>query len=366
MLRYCKDIIILLALAGTGIMNAAASFPGSGGFLGYSLNIHGGTVLPHHETITYFNREYVRSLELNAWFIPEEMRTDRNTCAGAGYFFSGVGNSEIYGNVHALFFAMITPQKNNLPLQFKVGVGLSYLTNPYDLETNYFNRAIGSHINAYGQFTVKGRIPLLGDKWLIRPALSLHHMSNGAVVAPNQGLNLVTLSAGIEFRGDRPHFLPDWAVRDPFPDGRHRYTFIYAPGIKQVDRRVDRQIFTSSLIFDYGYEIAKGKSVGLGFSLFYNDSWAYRPYIRTERNDELSPFQSALHISLQANRGPLAFMLHPGVYIYNEAEEWPFMTNRIGLKYTFRNNLTLQVAVKSHWLAIADYVEWGIGYEFNR
>ena len=364
MQRYCKIIIILFITAKTGIIDLSASYPGTIGYMSYSVKFHGGTVLPHHETITYFNREYVRSLELGTTFIPDN-NTSGRTCAGVGYFFSGLGNRDIYGNAHALFLTLVSPPKNSLPLQFKFGVGLSYITKPYDLETNYFNRALGSGINAYGQFSIQGRIPVNENKWLLRPGLSFHHMSNGAFIAPNQGLNLVTLSAGIEF-GNRQYTLPDWAVRDSLPHGRHRFAFFFAPGIKQVDRRVDKQIFTSSLIFDYGYRVTNKFSVGMGINMFYNDTWAYIPYTRTERNNDISPFQSALHLSLQTSRGPLAFLLHPGIYIYNQAKEWPYMTNRLGMKYTFKNNLALQFAVKSHWFAIADYVEWGIGYEFNR
>ena len=62
----------------------------------------------------------------------------------------------------------------------------------------------------------------------------------------------------------------------------------------------------------------------------------------------------------------MSFFVHPGTYIYLPAEEdIPYFTGRLGMRYKFVNKLTLQFAIKHHWFAIADYFEWGIGYEFS-
>ena len=344
-----------------------ASPPGNARQIMYQLNLHAGSVLPHYETLAYFNREYVRAFELNAWFRQPQNVSPYNSMAGIGYLFSGLGNRDIYGHNHALFYNLLgRPVIKSLPLRFNIGFGLAWLTKKYDLETNYFNRAFGSHLNAYAQLGVRGRIPLKEDRLSLNTGLTFNHVSNGAVNAPNLGLNLFTLNAGLEFNTNQSFAVNDRAMKDTIPAGKHRFAFILAPGVKQVDRRVDKQIFTSSLIFDYGYRFHPSRSIGLGISLFYNDSWAYIPYIRPEKDHELSPFQSAIHLSWQMNRGPLAFILHPGWYMHHPVPNAPSMTNRLGVKYSFENNLCLQITVKSHWFATADYIEWGIGYEFNK
>lgn len=364
MTRYFLPVLVLIVLSD----NMARGQPaGEAGFISYSLNLQAGTVLPHHKSLTYFNREYVRSMELNAWFGHPGPTAIQEPVLGAGYFFSGMGNRDIYGHLHAAFVSMLSPPAGRrLPVQLQVGLGIAYATKRFDIESNYFNRAIGSHLNAYGQISLSGKIPVAGDRWTIRPGISFHHISTGAVIAPNQGLNLMTLTAGVEYLSDHRYPRPVLTAADTIPKGRNRFAMIFAPGIKQVDWRVDKHIFTSSLIFDYGYMIRPERSIGMGISFFYNDTWAYIPYIRTEKDDSILPYQSALHISLQMNKGPLAFILHPGIYIYMPAKDESYMTNRLGIKYRFENNLTLQLAIKSHWLAVADYIEWGIGYEFNR
>ncbi len=335
--------------------------------INYKINLHAGTVLPHHETLIYLNNEYVRSLEFAAWFNNKSIENTYNTILGAGYFFSGLGNKEVYGNFHALYFGMLNPVLSNvLPVQFKVGVGSAYVCKTFDLENNYLNRAIGSHINAYGQLSLTGKVPLFNNSVLLRPGISFHHISNGAAVAPNQGLNLLTVSAGIEFDLGQKHSGSLVLHRDTTEFARNRFSVVYAPGFKQVDRRIDKQIFTSSLLLEYGYMFTSGRSLGIGVGFFYNDTWAYIPYTRLERDETLLPFQSALHLSLQREKGPLEFFLHPGVYIFNPAKDWPYMTNRLGLRYRTADNITFQFSIKSHWLAIADYFEWGIGYQFRR
>lgn len=337
------------------------------GHIFYNLNIHSGTVLPHHPSLAYLNRDYARSVEFNIWFDNPQYSKKYNSLPGAGYFFSSLGNNDVYGNLHAAYLNILNPNiLGKLPVQFNIGVGLGYATKRFDIDDNYLNRAIGSHLNAYGRFSLSGEFPLVNDRWIFRPGISFHHMSNGAVVAPNQGLNLLTLHAGIGLRTGHEYPGRPTSDLDTLQRKRHRLAVIYAPGIKQMDRRIDKQIFTSSFIIDYGYRFNNSASAGVGLNFFYNDTWAYIPYVRTEKNQEISPFQSSLHLSLQLNRGPLAFIFHPGVYIYNEALEKTSMANRLGLKYSFTNNLTLQFAIKSHWFAIADYVEWGFGYEINR
>ncbi|MGF1586699.1 MAG: acyloxyacyl hydrolase [Bacteroidales bacterium] len=335
--------------------------------INYSINFHFGSGLPHHPSQVYFNNEYIKSLELNAWFYDLNGKGSKNSIPGAGYFFSNLGNSGFYGNFHSLYLSLLNPPISSVvPVQFKLGFGIAYATKKFDIETNPFNRAIGSHLNAYGQISLTGRIAAGDEKLLIRPGVSFHHISSGSVVAPNQGINMVTFHAGFEFKSGHSHSGTIALERDITAGIKNRFSIILAPGTKQVDWRNDKQILTSSLIFDYGYIFRPQKSIGMGISLFYNDSWAYVPYTRTTRDESLSPFQSAFHISMQLNKGPLAFILHPGVYIYNTARDFPYLTHRLGIKYSLANNLTFQVSIKSHWFAVADYFEWGIGYEFTR
>jgi hypothetical protein len=329
----------------------------------YNFNLHSGTALPHNDMLIYLNREYIRGLETNIWFGNPDAGT--NTDLGAGYVFSNLGNRNVFGHIHAAYLSILNPLgRSNFSPDLKINLGMAWATKRYDPHDNPFNRGIGSHLNMYGQLAAAWKIPLADERWVLRPGFSFHHVSNGTVVSPNSGINMFTLHAGLDFRSGHTHRGTFTIERDTEPEGKNRFSVILAPGIKQMDRRIDKQIFTSSLVVDYGYRFLPELSIGMGAGFFYNDTWAYHPYFG--RDESLSPYQTAVHISVQRDMGPLAFFMHPGTYIRMPAREIPYFTGRLGVRYKFANNLTASFAIKHHWFAIADYFEWGIGYEFNR
>jgi hypothetical protein len=61
--------------------------------------------------------------------------------------------------------------------------------------------------------------------------------------------------------------------------------------------------------------------------------------------------------------GRLFFLIKPGIYLKNSFKHPGLITNKIGLRYAVSNHWVISTAVKAHWTAIADVVEWGIGYK---
>jgi len=322
-------------------------------------------MMPHNEMLDALNQEQIRGFEVNAWFGGSTAERINRPKLGAGYFFSNLGNHEVLGNIHALYMSILYPvYSGRFSVEFKPNLGVGYATKKHDPQHNARNRALGSHLNFYGQLSFTGRVPLAGSRWVFRPGISFHHASNGIVVAPNTGLNILTFHAGFDFRSDQGYPERLRLEETTYFNGRNRFAFYYAAGIKQVDREMDKQIFTSSLVFDYGFRLLPSLSIGAGMGLFYNETWRYLS--SGNSNGSLPPVQAAIHLSLQKDTGPLSFFLHPGTYIYLPGEEEvPYFTGRLGMRYKFANNLTLQFAIKHHWFALADYFEFGIGYELR-
>lgn len=360
-----KHLIIYLTAVFLACTDAHASMPGNTGAIHYNLKIHVGRMMPHNIMLDTLNQDQIRGFEVNAWFGEAVSESLARPNLGAGYFFSNLGNHEVLGNIHSFYMSVLYPvYRGSFSVEFKSNLGIGYATKPYDPERNPYNRAVGSHLNFYGQVSFTGRVPLGGSRWVFRPGISFNHVSNGTVVAPNAGLNTLTFHAGFDFRSG--HAYPERLRLEekPYFNKQNRFAVFYAAGIKQVDVWMENKIFTSSLVLDYGFRLLSSFSIGAGMGFFYNESWAYRA--SNNGNNSISPFQAAIHLSLQKDTGPLSFFVHPGTYIYLPAEEAiPYFTGRLGMRYKFVNNLTLQFAIKHHWFAIADYFEWGIGYEFS-
>jgi len=366
MMNLLKASILSSFFFVIGNLPAGARDTVTKGFINYALNHHYGAMMPHNTYLKYLNQENIKSIETNIWFEHPTSQQAGNVTLGSGYIFSNLGNYKVFGNMHAFFFGLRSPRLfNKLPVQYKIGLGVGYATKNHNPDSKYLNLAIGSHLNAYGQLSLSGRIRTGHEKWILRPGISFHHLSNGKIVAPNMGLNLLTFHIGLELHSHHTHSGAMLIERKKSLNERNRFIIMVAPGIKQVHSRVDQKIFASGLIFDYSYLFLAESSIGIGVNFFYNDTWSIYPYNLATPDAPPPPFQSSLHLSLQQDLGHISFILHPGIYIYKPSDEIPRFANRLGVKYSLKNNFSVQFSIKHHWFARADYFEWGVGYEIK-
>ncbi|HOH56077.1 MAG TPA: acyloxyacyl hydrolase, partial [Paludibacteraceae bacterium] len=90
-------------------------------------------------------------------------------------------------------------------MAFKAGAGLSYVTKTFDNATAYHpdgsvylnksNAAIGSHVNVYLTANLNLEIPLTKG-WSITSNCGWNHTSNGSIVQPNSGINMLDMYLG--------------------------------------------------------------------------------------------------------------------------------------------------------------------------
>ncbi|TVQ92475.1 MAG: hypothetical protein EA393_03460 [Bacteroidetes bacterium] len=338
------------------------------GVIRLNLNINHGRMTPHYTLQAALNEDRITGLDISSIFLNKNEISLQNTVLGIGYFFSNLGNNEVYGYVHSAYLGMWFPLlTRGIPVQLKLGFGPGYVTQRHHPINNPLNRALGSHLNAYGQITLTGNVPLIRDKWLLRTGISFNHVSNGLIVAPNQGINTLAFHAGFDLDTGISHSGAMLVGRRQYSPGRQSFNISIASGIKQVDEYTGKQIIASSLILDYGYMLLPALNTGLGVGFYYNDTWAYPRFNSSlDEDNPPFPFQSALHLVLELEKKPLAVVLNPGFYIYRPTDEIPWFTGRLGFRYYFRNNISLMFGIKHHWFALADYFEWGVGYRFLR
>lgn len=362
--RYGCHISILLFIC-SSLVNAGEGLTDDRGIVCYNLNIHRGWMTPHYALQAALYEDRIKGIDLNAIFLNRNEATLNSSVLGIGYFLSNLGNNEIYGHVHSTYLSILFPLlTRKYPVQIKLGMGPGYVTRRHDPETNRLNRALGSHLNLYGQISLTGGIPVIRERLLFRIGLSFNHVSNGLIVAPNQGINTLTLHTGVDFSSSHRHSGAISVGHERAKIKKNFFSIMVASGIKEVDEHAGKKIFTSSLIFDYGYRILPDLNAGMGISLFYNDTWAYDPWGSNDIAETPVPFQSAIHLVLELEKKPLAIILNPGFYIYKPARDIPDFTGRLGVRYSFSNNVTVKFAIKHHWFALADYFEWGVGYRF--
>lgn len=86
----------------------------------------------------------------------------------------------------------------NRHLVFRVGQGIAYATNPFDLETNFKNNAYGSRMLAATYLKLNYSVNL-SQHWSSQLGMQLVHFSNGNVKAPNSSTNTFAFNLGLQY-----------------------------------------------------------------------------------------------------------------------------------------------------------------------
>src|SRR4051812_45229641 len=120
-----------------------------------------------------------------------------------------------FANPPQLGYALTAAPYVEIPLNEKVKPsrlilrvcwGATYITKRFDIHENRKNIAIGSHLNSFVQFRWFWHLRLT-EQLRFEPGITFTHASNGKARNPNLGLNVMSLSAGLNYlipSGKRP------------------------------------------------------------------------------------------------------------------------------------------------------------------
>ncbi len=124
---------------------------------------------------------------------------------GIGVGYGAFHNTEELGDPTMLYIfqgARIARLNPRLTLDYEWHLGLSFGWSPYDYYENYYNRVIGSRVNAYmsTDFFLRWAVNTQFD---LITGVSLDHFSNGNTKFPNSGLNTIGLKLGMVYNINR-------------------------------------------------------------------------------------------------------------------------------------------------------------------
>lgn len=122
---------------------------------------------------------------------------------GLGYY--NFGNRKELGEPIALYLfqgARIARFNPRLSFNYEWNFGVSGGWEPYDYDHNYYNKVIGSRINAY--INVNFYLAwMLSHQIDLISGITLTHFSNGNTKFPNAGLNAVGMKVGLAYNFNR-------------------------------------------------------------------------------------------------------------------------------------------------------------------
>ncbi|MDP4208012.1 MAG: acyloxyacyl hydrolase [Bacteroidota bacterium] len=334
-------------------------------------NYHYGFVMPHLDPIAYFINEHVNGYQVNVGILStgkKKWQQDYNyPLFGLGFYHSGLGNTRIFGQVNALFCYVdryFFRYNSRFNLGNRLEFGLGYINRKFDLQNNYFDIAIGSHLNTYLNYSLEGLIRIQ-PQLTMKIGVGMSHVSNGRFSEPNKGLNFLTTFAGFEYSFKEPlHYEGYSDIADDLPE--HQFIVTLGGGEKQISRRLPDRYAALALSTEYSRKIFRNGYAGLSLNTYYDPSLIKEIELEGDTAKSSDCLRLSLNLSYEMKMGHISYLFQPGIYLKNAYSKIGNISNRIGIRYQIDRHWLAGVTIKAHWIAIADFIEWGVGYRIAK
>jgi hypothetical protein len=287
---------------------------------------------------------------------------------GVGFHHSTLGNDAIYGHMNAIYlFTNRYFGNNNNVINFgnRISLGACMVNKYYNLYSDPFNMALSTKINIYINYSLETDIRLF-PKTDLKLGIGISHISNGNIKEPNKGINFITSFVGLKYSISNPKNIRN---TNPYvkPDStKNQFVITGSFGLKSTSRFTNSSYSVYALSAEYSRKVSRTGWIGLVLTNYYDNS--LKQELETENPSYIykntDRIRTALNLSYEMKMGNLSYLLQPGIYLKNKYTHIGNISNRFGIRYYFPKGITANFMVKAHWVAIADVIEWGIGYKF--
>jgi hypothetical protein len=264
----------------------------------------------------------------------------------------------LYGHYNFYFFKR--------HLQFRVGQGLAYNTNPYDRETNFRNYAYGVHLMPSTYFMLNFNKADIWEGLGVQAGFIFVHHSNASMKAPNTSTNTFGVNVGLNYSfGEKQEFHE--GANDTIGFSRKiRYNIAFRGGINESDVIGSGQKPYYALSFYADKRWAKSSAFQLGMDVFWplylKEYIHYMSVAYPEENIEgdTDYRKIGLFVGHELFINNMSIEGQIGCYVYAPFTSTGKTYQRVGAKYYFTEKLFSSLGLKTH-AAKAEVMEIGIG-----
>ncbi len=252
-------------------------------------------------------------------------------------------------------------------LQLRLGQGIAFNTNPFDLETNFKNNVYGSSLLFSSYVLLNYHFPDVYKGFGLQAGLTLVHHSNGSFKAPNSGTNVAALNVGLNY--DVNYHQERSYLTDPQPPSfkeKVTFNFLVRAGLNEGDfYSLGQHPFVVLSAFadkrlNYKSTVQFGTEVF--FSKFLEKEIEYRSiaFPSSGLTGDEDYKRVSVFVGHEFRLGKFAIPTQLGYYVY-----WPYEYEirsyfRLGVKYYITDQVFGVMTVKTH-AANAEAMEFGIG-----
>jgi len=324
----------------------------------------GGILLPHHPDMEYLVDGHIIGGELSF-----SKRVDGSKDWHHRYLFPRWGltlnayelGSSFLGSAFSSRLFLDLPLTASRNFRLKISFGAGWVSNPFNLDENVRNSAIGSHLNAsigiesFYKFNIS-------KKFSLQPGISLHHYSNGAWQMPNSGINLALFRVAALYKFSY-HDIPELRY-STFTTKKTEIRIGLSGGAKEILPIGGRKYAVLNIFGIYQKRISAKSTFGGEIGLNYNESLQFKndqsDIQGADSRDNYRPYLSAIY---QLHFDPIAIRFGLGTYIAPRFTDDGFVFLRYHLLYEL-NKFQFFLGLKSHF-AKADNIEVGTTFRIR-
>lgn len=339
------------------------------GLFTLDVNYFYGTILEHNPGIAHLITDHPTGLILSYnkktyGFRPWESRYNYPDW-GFSFTYQDMKN-EYLGENYALY-AHYNFYFLNRNLNFRVGQGIAYTTNPYNKETNYMNTAYGSDFMSSTYIMLNYKKEKVFKGLGFQAGVSIIHYSNANVRAPNNSTNTFVFNVGANYLLDYEKE-PDFQLNTESKEftEKIKYNIVFSSGVNESDVVGMGQYPFYNLSFYADKRINRKSALQVGTEVFFagflKELIHYYSVAYPELNvDPDSDYKRAgVFVGHELFINKMSIITQLGFYVYYPYDFEGRVYNRIGLKRYFGDKLFGAINLKAHG-AKAEAVEFGVG-----
>ncbi len=252
-------------------------------------------------------------------------------------------------------------------LQFRLGQGVAYNTNPYDKNTNFRNNAYGTHLLSSTMIMLNYQRDNLWKGLGLKAGISVIHYSNANFKAPNTSTNTFALNVGLTYDLDSDltyEFIRSEAAErltEPF-----RYNLAFRTGVNESDV-IDSGSYGFWIFSAYADKrLGRKSAIQFGTDVFFSNFLKELIRFQSISFPELdvdpdADFKRAgIFLGHELFINTISIETQLGYYLYYPFDFEGRVYNRVGLKRYFGDHIFGAISLKSHG-AKAETVEFGVG-----
>lgn len=243
--------------------------------------------------------------------------------------------------------------------RFRGGIGLSYLTNPFDAQHNPTNMSYSTSISGYLQLGA-GIALQVARQWLVQAGAQYQHISNGGIKEPNKGINWPTASVGATWIPNT-YRLPIYKSRNESRLKSKPYIeiggWISARQVPAEDGSAPRAAL-GGIVAQIGKQVGRISALNGGIEMSYDHSLYQR--LKFDSIDG-SAFRAGILAGHEFLLGKFYFSQQLGVYVFSRSPYYTRLYHRWSLRYRLHDHLFLGFGLKAH-KQVADFVDLRLFY----